>query len=415
MVFIRMTMHNILLVLFCIFLALPAAAQDARIVVVVNDEAITNADVEDRMNLIFMSSGLQPSETTRKNVRERVIKNLIEEKLQLQEAKKNGIDVDRATVETALNTVAKQNRMTVDDMNGMMEKAKVPRQTLLDQIKATLSWTKVIQRVLRPQVEVGDDEVSAVLERIKSNEGKPEFLMGEIFLNIDNPAEEAKVLDLANDLISRMKDGTPFSVLAQQFSKGTGALNGGDLGWVQAGQLSGDMDKAAQSLAVGSVSGPIRLPDGFHILAKKQERIISAVDPRAIEVHLRQANFALQGRTLTNAQPEIDKFRQNISSCSALTSRIGQYQDWSTADLGEKRIGELPRWLAKLAETLPINEPSQVMEKNGFAIVLYVCERNDSGSDRASILTTLGNEKLELQARRLLRDLQRSASVEMRE
>ncbi|MBY0427938.1 MAG: hypothetical protein K2Q32_01830, partial [Alphaproteobacteria bacterium] len=144
-------------------------------------------------------------------------------------------------------------------------------------------------------------------------------------------------------------------------------------------------------------------------------RIISAVDPRAIEVHLRQANFALQGRSLTSAQAEIDKFRHDISTCSALSARASQYQDWSAADLGQKRIGSLPPWLAKMVQTLPINEPSQVMEKDGYAMLLYVCERNDSGADRETILTSLGNEKLELQARRLLRDLQRAASIDMRE
>lgn len=396
-------------------LAPPASAGDAQIVVVVNDEAITNADIDHRVNLIFLSSGLEPSDANRKSVRDRVIKNLIEEKLQLQEAKKSGIDVPSADVEAAISSVAKQNRMTPEDMDGMLKNGGVPRQTMVDQIKATLAWTKVIQRQLRPQVEVGDDEVSAVLERIKANEGKPEYLMAEIFLNVDNPADEAKVQELAMSLIQRMKDGTSFGVLSQQFSKGTGALTGGDLGWVQPGQLSGELDKAAQAIAVGNVSPPIRMPDGFHILAKKQERIISAVDPRAIEVHLRQANFALQGRSLTSAQPDIDKFRRDISTCSALTSRASQYQDWSAADLGQKKIGALPPWLAKLAQILPVNEPSQVMEQDGYAMLLYVCERNDSGSDRETILATLGNEKLELQARRLLRDLQRAASIELRE
>ena len=410
-----MPMFRLIALLLCLMFSVSAHAQEAQIVVVVNDEAITNADIEDRMGLIFMSSGLEPNEANRKSVRERVIKNLIEEKLQLQEAKKSGIDIASADIENAIGIVAKQNRMTSDDLNAMMQRGRVPRQTLVDQIKATLAWTKVIQRQLRPQVEVGDDEVSAVLERIKANEGKPEYLIAEIFLNVDNPADEAKVEELAMSLIQRMRDGAPFSVIAQQFSKGTGAINGGDLGWIQPGQLTGELDKAAQSIGVGNVSPPIRMPDGFHIIAKKQERIISAVDPRAIEVRLRQANFALQGRTLSSAKEEIDRFRRDVTSCGALTSRASQYQDWSTADLGTKRIGALPPWLASLAQSLPANEPSQPMEKDGYAILLYVCERNDSGADRETILASLGNEKLELQARRLLRDLQRAASIDMRE
>ncbi len=408
-------MLNLIVLLLCVMFSVSARAEDARIVVVVNDEAITNADIDDRVNLIFLSSGLESNDANRKSVRDRVIKNLLEEKLQLQEARHSGIDIPVTDIDAAIHTVAKQNHMSSEDMDAMLRRGHVPRQSLVDQIKATLAWTKVIQRQLRPQIEVGDDEISAVLERVKANEGKPEYLMAEIFLNVDNPADEARVEELAVSLIERMKNGTPFSVIAQQFSKGTGAINGGDLGWIQPGQLPGELNVAAQSIAVGNVSPPIRMPDGFHILAKKQERIISAVDPRAIEVHLRQASFALQGRSLASAQGDIDTFRHAISSCSALTSRAASYQDWSTVDLGQKKIGGLPPWLATLAQSLPLNEPSQVMEKDGYAMVLYVCERNDSGADRETILASIGNEKLELQARRLLRDLQRAASIDMRE
>lgn len=132
-----MMILKLFVLLFCLFVAHPLQAEDARIVVVVNDEAITNADVEDRMGLIFLSSGLERNEATSKSVRERVIKNLIEEKLQMQEAKHSGIDVTNAEVENAIATIAKQNRMTIDDMNAMMQHGGVQRQTLVDQIKAT--------------------------------------------------------------------------------------------------------------------------------------------------------------------------------------------------------------------------------------------------------------------------------------
>jgi peptidyl-prolyl cis-trans isomerase SurA len=407
-------MHLLLILL--ILLSVPAfAVDDAHIVAVVNDEAITSDDVKDREGLVFISSGLPQDEATRKNVRERVLKNLIQEKLQLQEAKHNGIDVAKTDLEAALNSVAKQNNIPMEEMDAMMKKANVPRQTLLDQIKATLSWTRVIQRTLRPQVEVGDDEISAVLERIKANEGKPEYLMSEIFLAIDNPADEAKVQTLADSLVARMKEGAPFAVIAQQFSQGTGAINGGDLGWVQSGQLSGELDNALQKLTKGQVSPPIRMADGLHLLGKRDERIISAVDPTAIEVHLRQASLPLLARSMQDAKADIDAFRQTITSCGTLTTRANEFPDWTVADMGVKRMSELPPWLANLAKALPINEPSKAMEKSSYAILLYVCERNDSGTDRSNIMSTLGNEKLDLQARRLLRDLQRSASIEMRE
>jgi peptidyl-prolyl cis-trans isomerase SurA len=408
-------MKSVLLFLLFFLCAIPAYAQDMKIAVVVNDDAITTQDINDRLALAFLSSGLPQDEETRKRVRERVIRNLIDEKLQLQEAKRYDIEVPQGDIDAAFASVAKQNKIAPEELEALMQRGHVPKETLILQIRAALSWTRLVQRVLRPQVTVGDDEVNSVLERVKANEGKPEYLLSEIFLNVENPADEAKAKDLADELTRRMKSGTPFAVIAQQFSQGTGAINGGDLGWIQPGQLPGDLDKVARTLEPRQISAPIRTPDGFHIIGKREERIISAVQPGAIQVHLRQASLPLHGRSMIDVKSEVERFRETVNSCNTLTSRLDQFPEWTQSDLGEKRLGELPPWLGNLAQNAPVNEPSQVMEKNGYALLLYVCSRNDSGADRAAVMATLGNEKLEMQARRLLRDLHRSASIDMRE
>lgn len=402
------------LFLLLLFFGTTAQARQSGIAVVVNDDIITTDDVDNRMGLLLLSSGLPKDEETKKRIRERVLKNLIDEKLQIQEAKRYSIDVEQAEIDRAIGIVAKNNRMEAEQMDEAFKAAGVPRSTLEDQIRSTLSWTKVIQRVLRPQVEVGDDEVNAVLERIKTNEGKPEYQISEIFIAVENPSDEAKSSELADSLLQRLKDGTPFSVLAQQFSQSTSAINGGDLGWVQPGQLTGALDQAARDLGVGAVSSPLRMPDGFYILGKKDERTITAASPEATTVRMKQASLPLAGRTMEQAKDDINAFTTTVSTCGTLATRADQFPEWRIADLGEKRMGELPRWLAALAAKAPLNQPGQPLEKNGFAMLLYVCERNDSGSDRNVIVASIGNEKLELQARRLLRDLHRSASIEVR-
>lgn len=401
--------------LLLLFFAPPLyAGSAAEIIAVVNDEAITHGDVDDRVALMFFSAGSEPNEDIKKRIRERVLKSMIDERLQLQEAKRYDVDISGDDIDRALETVAKQNGIPRAQFEDMLKEKGVPKSTLVDQIKATLAWTKVIQRVLRPQVEVGEDEINATLERIKANEGKSEFLLSEIYLAVENPADEEKVKALATDLVERMKAGASFGSLAQQFSQGTGALNGGDLGWVQPGQLASDLDAAAQGLRAGQIAPPIRLADGYHIIGKRDERIISAVDKSAIEVRLKQASLPLQGRSLAQAKEDTEKFRSTINNCGTLSTRAEQFPEWTVADMGTKKLSELPRWLSIIAEKMPTNEASNVMEKKGYALVLYVCHRNDSGSDRATITNTIGNEKLELQARRLLRDLRRDAAIDIR-
>lgn len=404
------------MLVFAFLFAIPTLSYAGKehIVATVNDEAITQSDVDDRAGLIFLSSGLEPNENNKKRVSERVLKTLIEERLQLQEAKRYDIEVSHDEIKRALNVVAAQNQMPADQLDAFFASKNIPKQTLMDQIKATLSWTKVIQRVLRPQVEVGEDEVTAALERVKANEGKPEYLLSEIFLSVENPSDDEKIKATADDIIKRLMAGAPFGAMAQQFSQGTGAISGGDMGWVQPGQLTGELDKAARDIAVGRVTPPIRMADGYHILAKRDERIISTVDMAAVEVRLKQASLPLKGRSAAQLRDDTEKFKKSISTCGMLSTRADQFPEWSVTDMGTKKLSELPRWLANLAETMPTNQPSDVMEKSGYAILLYVCNRNDSGSDRTTILNSIGNEKLELQARRLLRDLRRDAAIEMR-
>ncbi|MBI3419374.1 MAG: peptidylprolyl isomerase [Proteobacteria bacterium] len=364
-----------LLLLALLLLPSLAVAESARLAAVVNDEAITQTDLNDRVAMVFLSSGLPQDVESRKRITARVLDSLIDEHLQMQEARRYGIEIDPADIDKALGNIAKQNNMTADQLTSFMQSRGVPKQTMVDQVKASLAWMRLAQRVLRPQVEVGDDEVKAALERIHVNEGKPEYAISEIFLAVNSPAEEDRVRELANKLVDRMRQGARFGVVAQQFSQGIGAINGGDLGWIQPGQLSGEMDRAVRTLAVGQISLPIRMPDGFHILGKREERLITATDPATTEVHLRQASLKLAGHAPPQAEAEIKRFVENMQNCQAL-ARPESFPEWSQ--------------------------------------VLYVCERNSSGTNHDALVNAIGIEKLELQAQRLLRDLRRSASIDMR-
>ncbi|HVY12168.1 MAG TPA: peptidylprolyl isomerase, partial [Alphaproteobacteria bacterium] len=240
-----------------------------------------------------------------------------------------------------------------------------------------------------------------------------EYLISEIFLRVDKPSDEERVRELANNLVERIKQGTPFGVIAQQFSQGIGALNGGDLGWIQPGQLTGELDRAARQLSVAQISLPIRMADGFHILGKREERVISTTDPAATQVMLRQASLPIRNKPPQQSIADIKRFSKSQRSCQSLNDMKG-FPNWSLTDLGSKKVSQLPEWLGKLVRNLPVNTPSPPMEKNGYVMVLYVCERNESGSNRDAIVNAIGLEKLELQAQRLLRDLRRSASIDIR-
>ncbi|MEM6781444.1 MAG: peptidylprolyl isomerase [Pseudomonadota bacterium] len=271
-----MKLLSVFILMLCVLAVPPALAERSmRIAAVVNADAITESDVEDRLRLILASSGLPNTKEIRDKALPQVINSLIEEMLMLQEAKRNEIEVSKEELDAGFAEIAQQNNMPAEQFEEMMSRGSIPKKTLMQQIEAQLSWTKIVQSVLRPRVNVKDTDVDVRLERLKNNIGRTEYLVSEIFLPIDKAEDESDARKLANQLVQELNaQKAPFSGVARQFSKAAGAEKGGSLGWVQKGQLADELDDSLGNMSVGSISNPIRTTAGLHILNLREERII---------------------------------------------------------------------------------------------------------------------------------------------
>lgn len=264
------------LFLMALLLVAPAAkAQTLGIAAVVNEDAISMADVTDRLKLIVISSGLPNTKETIDKVLPQVINGLIEEQLKLQEAKRNNLDVTDDDIKAGFDVLAKQNNMTQEQFGEVMKKAGIPRRTVEHQIRAQTAWTKVIQTLLRPRVDVTETDVEARLARMKAQLGKTEYSVSEIFLPVGDQDNEGNVRMLAQKLLTELKKGAPFPAVAAQFSKAPGAQQGGALGWVQDGDLPPDLNKVMLTLEEKGMSDAIRTNDGYHILWLKAKRLFT--------------------------------------------------------------------------------------------------------------------------------------------
>lgn len=260
----------------CLFPAPSHAQKTMEIAAVVNDEAISMRDVDERIRLIMISSGMQPSKELRAKVLPQVIESLIEEQLKLQEAARNKLEVTPEEVDQGLMTIAQQNKFTLEQFKDIMKQQGVPEKTLIRQIKAQLAWTKVVKEILRKQVDVTEKDVDTRIERLKANIGKTEYLVAEIFLPIENPKRAAEVQQLASRMAAELQaKKAPFGPVAAQFSKAAGAENGGSLGWIQQGHLDADLDKVLMTMTEGQISNPIRTPAGVYLLNLQKIRTLT--------------------------------------------------------------------------------------------------------------------------------------------
>jgi len=395
----------------------PAAlAQDTlRAVAVVNDQVISMLDLVMRTRLAMLSAGLEDSPDTRARLQPQVLRALIDENLQLQEAERLGIAVSQSEVEGAIGQIAQQNKMPRDAFLNLLKNKGILPTILSEQIRAGLAWNGIVNRSLRSNVDVREEEVDDVIGRIQADSGSPEIRVAEIFLAVDSAAQENEVAVTAQRLIDQMRAGANFEALARQFSQSATASVGGDLGWIREGQLQEELQPVVRAMKPRQVSQPIRTFGGIYIIYLREERQRSFGDAT---VRLKQVLFSVpQGapsETVQQAVAGASDARAQIGSCDDVDQVAAAVGSPGSGDLGSLRLNDLPAEIRDVIANLPVGQPSAPVQLSGGIGVLVVCDRQDGAIDRDKIFESLVDQRLNLLARRYLRDLRRQANIDIR-
>ncbi|NIA70295.1 hypothetical protein HBA54_16935 [Pelagibius litoralis] len=250
-----------------------ALAQEAfRPAAVVNDEVISVLDLAMRVRLAIVGAGVNDSPEVRRRLTPQVLRGLIDERLQMQEAGRLDIAVSDDQVANALQQISQQNGMSEGQFLSMLRNRGIIPTTLIDQIRAQIAWQSIVQRRLRPTIVISDEEVQEVADRLASRQGSIERRIAEIFVSVESAAQEDQALANANRLLEQLRAGANFAGLARQFSQSGTASLGGDRGWVQDGELPEELNKALAQMGPGDVSPPIRSLSGFTILLLRDLR-----------------------------------------------------------------------------------------------------------------------------------------------
>jgi peptidyl-prolyl cis-trans isomerase SurA len=399
-----------------------ATAQETRIAAIVNDDMISLGDLEARIRLVLLSSQLPDNAQVRQRVAPQVLRTLIDEKLEVQEAKKFNVTVTDDEVNKAFERLEQQNNMPKGGLEQLLSDHGIPRSTLTDQISSALVWNKLVDGKLSQSAGISDEEVKDTLARIKQEIGKPQYRVAEIFLAVDNPSQEADVKALADRLLDQMHQGAGFSAVAQQFSQSPTAAVGGDLGWLTAAELPHDISETVQAMQAGQLSAPIRAAGGFYIVGLLERRNFGTPSPSDALVTLVRIVFPLNPQTATEADKQkafmaAQQVSDTAKSCDDM-KRIGQERAPQTSgEMRDVKIGSLGQAFEKLFASLQLGQASKPLNIGNGAAVIMFCERKEASSPiptREQLVNNLQRQRLDTLARRYLRDLRRSAYVDMR-
>ena len=399
-----------------------AAAQESQhIAAVVNDQIISAYDLEQRVTLALVSSGAPNTEEQRARARESVLRGLVDEALQMQAAKAKSVEISDQEVSDAVGRIAEGNNIPPEQFAAFLGQAGIAKTTLEQQIRTQLAWQKLVGKELGPRIAVGQESIDEAINRAKANIGQPEMLISEIFLPVDTSVDEPKVKAQADSIVKEVRGGSPFRLLARQYSQATTAATGGDLGWVGPGQLPEAVEKAASGMQTATVSDPIRAGGGYYIIGLRDKRQVSGFDPTLVKLDLKQIVLPIaapQDQPATDAAlAEARKVMAEIRGCGDLASIAKRHGATAKDEPGKVTLADVQGAYRNLIEPLGAGQAG-APAKNGNAYqIIVVCTRENpttSGPSRETITDQLEQAQLNMLARRYLRDLRRDATIEAR-
>jgi peptidyl-prolyl cis-trans isomerase SurA len=402
----------------------PPAVQSTQIVAVVNGEVISNIDVDNRARLFALSTGMPLTPDVIDRLKQQILRQLVDERLRMQEAQRRKIVIPDKAIAAAIHDIESRNGLPAGGLRQKLAADGVSQRTLIDQIRTQLGWGQVLREQLGQQGNISEAEITERQRILAQQVGKPEYRVGEIFVPVEDPAATADAERFAETVIAELRRGAAFPVVAAQFSQNQTALQGGELGWVQANQLDPEVARLVAEMPVGAISNPVKVPGGFSIVTLQGKRDIGR--EMGTVLSLRQVFLPFAGALNPQAPTEQQKqalekaksIAASVHSCEQMEQANKANNSPRPADPGEVRLEAInPATLRQVLATLPPDRTTQPLVTIDGIAVLIVCSREQKNVGQESneqVRAQLLNDRVELSSRQLIADLRRRARIDIR-
>lgn len=402
----------------------PLPTVSESVAAIVNDDIVSTYDLVQRMRLLAITSGIQPDENNLPQLQREALRGLIEERLQIQELrrieKENKIEIVATDpeVDSAIAEMARgANNMTAEQLIGQLAAAGIGPETLRAQLRAEISWQGYINGRFRSRLRIGRDQVKATLDRLALAATKPQYQISEVYIEASRVGGMQVAVQGAQSLIDQMRQGAPFPAVARQFSASPTAANGGDAGWIGAGEMPPEVEAVLDQMPAGNLSPPIPTQDGVYIIYLRDKRAgsnVTLVSLKQVAVPLAENATAEQ---IQAAAVELEALRPKVTGCADLEAKAAEDPGVLAGDLGEAEIAGLAEGFQQAVNTTPDGQLSQPIRTPMGLHLIMVCGRRTSGAQLPTpeqIEGRLISLQLANISKRILRDLRTSATIETR-
>ena len=392
------------------------------IVAVVNNDIISRFDLIDRTKLIIFSSQLPNDKKTIKRISPQILQGLINDQLKLQETKRLGIKIKQDELNTTITKIEKMNGLNKGGMRILLKQKGINFRAFERQVEAQAAWKKAVVKQVMSTSKINDENIDEAITEIESNTGKPEYNVAEIFFPFEPGKSKEEISQIAMRLYIQLQQGANFAAVARAFSQSSSSTKGGDLGWIRNNQIEKNLSNIMVGMKKNSTSKPFEGEDGYYILKLLDKRLSSGVPREKLRVTLQQLFLPLRENNSTNEANYIKEKAKYISvnskTCSDLSKKGKELGSKQSGQVKVEDISQLPIRIRNIVKTLKLSKASKPIKMNSGFLIIMVCKRTGGGivkNMRSQIKNMLLQRRAVLIDRRMLRDIRRTAFLDIRQ
>ena len=402
----------------------PAAAEPQfqladGIVATVNDRIITGYDLRQRMLMLIASSQVQPTEENLPAIQQAALNALIEDRLKAQEiANYETLVVSDAEIGAEIEQMARAAGMTSEAYMGFLQQGGIQPQAFRENLRTEIGWSQLVGGRFSSRARPSPGQVEQELRRLNEMAAKPQYLIGEIYIEAARVGGQQAALDGARQLVQQIVQGAPFTSVAQQFSSAPSAASRtpGDAGWVVRDAVQPALQQAFDQLQAGQLSNPIPVDGGVYIIYMRDKRegaSTSLVSLKQIMVELPETATEAQ---VAEATRKLEGLRTGLT-CDNILSQATATAGVLGTDLGESDVANLAPQFQQVARSAEVGTVSTPIRTPLGLHLVVVCGRRVGGPDaptEADVERRLRGQNVAVLERRYLRDLRQDALIEMK-
>ena len=387
---------------------------------IVNGMPITQTDIDQRLALLAISNNTEIPANQIEQLRQQMLRNLIDETLEIQAAKADKITVSDKEIDRAVQKIASGANQTPQQFATFLQSHGSSIDSIRRQIEGELAWNKLQQKEIEDTVSVGEDEVNSVIAKLNAQKGAQEYRVGEIYIAAPGGNQD-QAASTANQILDQLKKGASFQAAAHEFSEASTAAVGGDLGWVRPDQLPQPIATVLQTMQPGEVSNPIPVAGGVSIIAVQDMRRPGVPDPRDAVLSLKQVSITFpKGTTKEQAEPVVAKFAeaaQNVGGCGG-AEKIATQFNGEVVQSDQVKLRDLPPALQQIMLPMQVGQATRPFGSVEDGVrILVMCGRDQETPTTPTydeVYNQLNEQRTNARAEHYLRDLRRDAVIEYR-